>query len=326
MAIEFSGILHITYIVQKTVGMLAGKPIESNEPPRTLVKNIFFYGRCLMSLTLLCFAFAVTFSAILQGKTTVWESIPPAASIIIFFVLMCVIGVLEGSQIAYFAVVKMTESERGEAVLGRFAKKTCNILFKNHNHNLAAFLVGRQLCVVSCMFFIARITAVKIEPGEENIFGVSDWVQKIFDTGLLGALIVAVIASVSWRLIASAFPLQFVRSPICYVFLRICLFLEMTGLLHGAWVIAGIIIKLTRVQRDEVYIGTPDERAKLQNGFSDQVEAKAGAIIPQVDVGEEPPIQSWDEEDESDAFVGVECAIDRADEECALPEPPKVFE
>lgn len=314
MAIEFSGILHITYIVQKTVGWLAGKPIQYNEQPRSLLRNIFFYGRCVMSLTLLCFSFAVTFSAILQGKTTVWEAVPPAASIVIFFFLMCVIGVLEGSQIAYFAVVKMTAAERGEANLGVFGKKTCKILFKNENHNLAAFLVGRQLCVVSCMFFIARITAVKIEPGEENIFGVSDWVQDIFNTGLLGALIVAVIASVSWRLIASAFPIQFVKSPIAYVFLRICLFLEMTGLLHGAWVIAHIIIKLTRVQRDEVYIGTPEERVKLQEGIADKPKADAGHIIPSVDVGEEPPIQSWDEDEDDDKEM-----VAIGDEENAVP-------
>jgi hypothetical protein len=222
---------------------------------------------------------------------------------------MCVIGVLEGSQIAYFAVVKMSKTERGEANLGAFGKKTCNILFKNENHNLAAFLVGRQLCVVSCMFFIARITAVKVEPGEENIFGVADWVQGIFNTGLLGALIVAVVGSVSWRLVASAFPIQFVNSPITYVFLRLCLFLEMTGVLHGAWVIAHIIIKLTRVQRDEVYIGTPEERAKIQK---DIPKATAGQIIPQVDIGEEPPVQSWDEEDEEDEVgVAMECALPR---------------
>lgn len=319
MFIEFTGILHITYLVQRAVGKIAGKPIESNEPPPSTLKNIFFYGRCLMSFTLLCFAFAVTFTAILQGKTTVWKSVPPAASIVIFFLLMGVIGVLEGSQIAYFAVVKMTKEERGEAILGRFAKKTCKILFKNKNHNLAAFLVGRQLCVVSCMFFIARITAVKIEPGEDNIFGVQDWVQKIFDTGLLGALIVAVCASVSWRLIASAFPLQFVKSPIAYVFLRICLFLEMTGLLHGAWVIANIIIKLTRVKRDEVYIGTPEERAKMaQEKAANKVEAAPGHMIPEVDVGEEPPSQSWDEEEEDEAEDLV------LDEENTAPvEPPE---
>jgi len=294
MGIEFSGILHICYLVQQAVGYLAGKPIESNEPPRNLLQNIFFYGRCLMSIALLVFSFAVTFTAIFQKQTTVWESVPPYASVIIFFCLMGVIGVLEGSQIAYFACVKMQKSERGEdGNMGYFAKRSSEILFMNENHNLAAFLVGRQLCVVSCMFFIARITAVKIEEGEENIFGVPDGVQKIFDTGLLGAVIVAVVASVSWRLIASAFPLMFFKNPIPYVFLRFCLLLEMTGLLHGAWVIANIIIRISGVKRDEVYIGTAEERADKRH----VVDAKAGQIIPEVDIGEEPPVCSFDLDD-----------------------------
>jgi len=292
MGIEFSGILHICYLVQQAVGYLAGQPILSNEPARTLPQNIFFYGRCLMSIVLLIFSFAVTFTAIFQRKTTVWESVPPYASVIIFFSLMGVIGVLEGSQIAYFACVKMQKTERGEdGNMGYFAKRSSEILFKNHNHNLAAFLVGRQLCVVSCMFFIARITAVKIEEGEENIFGVPDGVQKIFDTGLLGAVIVAVVASVSWRLIASAFPLLFFKNPVPYFFLRFCLLLEMTGLLHGAWVIANIIIKISGVKRDEVYIGTAEERADKKH----VVDAKVGQIIPEVDIGEEPPICSFDD-------------------------------
>ena len=263
LGIEFSGILHICYMIERFVSWVAGKPFESNEPPRTLLQNVFFYARVLMSLALLGIASAVTFTAIFEGKTTVWESVPPAASVVIFFVLMGCIGVLEGSQIAYFAVVKMQKSEQGQdGSMGWFAKKSACILFKNHNHNLAAFLVGRQLCVVSCMFFIARITAVQIEPGEENIFGVSDWVQGIFSTGLLGALIVAVVASVSWRLLANAFPLAFFKNPLAYIFLRLCLVLEMTGILHGAWVIAYIIKKLTGVVRDEKYIGTAEERAE----------------------------------------------------------------
>jgi len=290
MAIEFSGILHICYLVQRAVGLAAGQPIESNEPPRSVVQNLFYYGRCLFSIVLLGFAMAVTFTAIISGQTTVWESVPSWASIVIMLTLFGVIGILEGSQIAYFACVKMTKDERGEnGEHGYFAQKSCQILFKNNNHNLAAFLVGRQLCVVSCMFFIARITAVKVAEGNPNIFGVSDWVQKLFDTGLLGALMVAVIASVSWRLIASAFPLAFFKSPPAYVFLRLCLFLEMTGLLHGAWVIAFIIKKATGVKRDEVYIGTAEDRAADKETRDKSMHAKPGANIPVCDVGESPP-------------------------------------
>jgi len=296
LAIEFSGILHICYIIQRTVARVAGQPIVSNEPDLNLFQNIFFYGRCLWSFALLCFAFAVTFTAIVQQKTTVWASVPPAASIVIFLVLMACIGILEGAQIAYFAVVKMQKGEQGQdGNMGYFAKKSSQILFKNDNHNLAAFLVGRQLCVVSCMFFIARITAVKLEEGDANIFGVSDWVQGLFSTGLLGALIVAVVASVSWRLLASAFPLAFFKAAPAYVFLRICLVLEMTGLLHGAWVIADIIKKISRVKRDEVYIGTAEERAeKLMKDKSSRFVA--GDMVAACNVGDEaPPVQSFDD-------------------------------
>jgi len=141
-----------------------------------------------------------------------------------------------------------------------------------------------------------------------NIFGVPDWLQKIFDTGLLGAIIVAVVASVSWRLVASAFPLMFFKNPIPYFFLRLCLLLEMSGLLHGAWVIANIIIKISGVQRDEVYIGTAEERAvNLTSKGSGVVDAKTGKMIPEVDVGEVPPssfdMGSFDERDNKKASV-----------------------
>lgn len=299
LAIEFSGILHICYIVQRVVGWAAGQPIESKEEPMTLPRKIFFYGRCVMSLALLCFSFAVTFVAIFEGKTTVWNSVPPAASVVIWFVFMACIGVLEGSQIAYFAVVKMQKHEQGQdGSMGYFAKKSAQILFKNNNHNLAAFLVGRQLCVVSLMFFIARITAVKLEPGDENIFGVADWVQAIFNTGLLGALIVAVVASVSWRLLASAFPLAFFKNPVGYIFLRLCLFLEMTGLLHGAWVIAWIIKKVSGVKRDEIYIGTAEERAAKFNKDNSHIYS-GRQMIPAVDVGDdEPPSPSFENDED----------------------------
>merc|ERR1712110_187152 len=66
---------------------------------------------------------------------------------------------LEGMQIAFFAVSKIQESERGDSV---WAKRTCELLFRGEGHNLPGFMIGRQLCVVSCMFFVARVTSVSI--------------------------------------------------------------------------------------------------------------------------------------------------------------------
>jgi hypothetical protein len=258
MGIEFSGLLHTAYLLQMLVGWLAGRPVESKEPPRNLWQNMFYYGRCLVSLAILGMSFAVTIKAIFTGQTKMWDSVPPSASLAIFFVLLVVVGILEAMQIAYFAVSKLTKVEREQSF---FAKKTCMLLFDNNARGLAAFMIGRQLSVVSCMFFIARISSVSMDEGSENIFNVSDGIQKLFDTGLLGAVIVALLGSIPWRLVASAFPMFFVNNPIVYIFLRVCLFFEMTGICSGAWVLAAIHAKIEGFQRDEVYIGTAEERA-----------------------------------------------------------------
>jgi hypothetical protein len=216
-----------------------------------------------MSLAILGFSVAATLVALFDGKTTIWTFFPPGASVVIFAVLLCVVGMLEGMQIAFFAVAKVTKEERGDSI---FAKKTCELLFRGKGKNLAGFMIGRQLCVVSCMFCVARITSVEIVEGEENIFGVSDGLQEFFNTGMLGAIVTTIIGSISWQLVASAFPIAFLSNPLVYIFLRICLLLESTGICHGAWVLASIHKKLAGFKRDEVYIGTADERAARKKG------------------------------------------------------------
>ena len=274
MSIEFSGLLHASYLIQIIVGLLAGKPIESNEGPKTGFNLVFFWARVLFSLVALGFCFAVTMVALFSNRTTMWEGIPPTLAVVIFFILMCVVGMLEGMQIAFFAVAKLRASERGESF---FAMKTCHLLYSGEGHNLPGFMVGRQLCVVSCMFFVARVTSVKIEEGEDNIFGVPEIIQKFFNTGLLGALMLTILGSISWQLVASAFPLAFLSNPITYILLRICLALEATGICQGAWVIAAVHRKISGFQRDEVYIGTAEERAKQDMGDDvDQPQIGAG--------------------------------------------------
>jgi hypothetical protein len=258
MAIEFSGLLHSSYLIQILVAKMAGKPIESNEPPRDAMQSIFFFGRCLVSLAILCFCIAITVQALIEGKTTIWKGIPIGASLAIFAVLLCVVGMLEGMQIAFFAVAKLQPSERGSS---KFALKTCELLFKGKGRNLPGFMIGRQLCVVSCMFFVARITSVSIPEGGTPIFGLGGGFQNLLGTGLCGAFIVTILGSISWQLVASAFPIAFLTNPLCYVFLRWALLLEATGLCSGAWVLASIHKKIAGFQRDEVYIGTAEERA-----------------------------------------------------------------
>jgi Silicon transporter len=254
--------LHMSYVLQMIVCYLAKEPVVSKEPPRTAIMSIFFWLRCLFSFAALVFSIAVTFTALFEGKTTIWEGVPPAAAMVIFLFLACVVGMLEAMQIAFFATAKICAADRGSNI---FARKTAHILFSGNAHNLPGFMVGRQLCVVSCMFFVARVTSVEIGPGETNIFGVPNGVQKLFDTGLLGALALTIVGSIAWQLVASCFPIAFMRSPITYILLRICLLLEATGICQGAWVIADAHKAIAGFKRDEEYIGTAEERAGLSN-------------------------------------------------------------
>jgi len=277
MAIEFSGLLHASYLIQLAVGVLAGQPIESKEAPRSGAASAFFWFRCLFSLTALGFCIAVTMVALFAGKTTMWEGIHPGFTVVIFIVLVCVVGMLEGMQIAFFAVSKLPASERGQSF---FAMKTCHLLFGGKGSNLPGFMIGRQLCVVSCMFFVARVTSVKIPAGEDNIFGVNEGIQGLFNTGLLGALMLTIMGSISWQLVASAFPIAFLSNPITYFLLRWCLLLEATGICQGAWVLASIHKKIAGFQRDEVYIGTAEERAKQDMGDDDKsLQLGAGHLV-----------------------------------------------
>lgn len=264
MAIEYSGFLHASYLLQMLVAYMSDKQVETKESPRSLGQNIFFWSRCIMSLAILCFCFAVTLEALFSGKTTMWEGVPPASAVLMFFILMSMVGMLEGMQIAFFAVAKIPAAERGNST---FALKTCNLLFHGDGkNNLPEFMIGRQLFVVSCMFFIARVTSIQIPPGEDNIFGVSDTLQNLFNTGLLGAVITTIVGSIAWQLVASAFPLSFLANPLSYALLRVCLFLEATGICSGAWVLAKLHRKIAGFQRDEVYIGTAEDRAKGEMG------------------------------------------------------------
>ena len=217
-----------------------------------------------------------------------WEGVPATVAVIVFFILMAVVGMLEGMQIAFFAVAKLTPDERGDTV---WAKKTCNLLYFGEGNNLPGFMVGRQLCVVSCMLFIARVTSVSVKKdGSENVFGASAGWQELFNTGLLGAFITTIVASISWQLVASAFPIAFLNNPITYILLRWCLFLESTGICAGAWVIAGIHKSIAGFQRDEVYIGTAESRSKMDmTDQSTRINVGPGHIVKLPNFAETAP-------------------------------------
>merc|ERR1712032_1092984 len=184
-------------------------------------------------------------AALFQGKTSIktkYPSITVGVSVFLFFFFMCVVGMLEGMQIAFFAVAKLPPSERGTSMFG---KMTCDLLFKGNGANLPGFMIGRQLTVVASFFLVGSITSM--------------------------------LASITWQLAASAFPIAFLNNPFTYILLVIALFLEFIGLCAGAWVCARIMKTVLKYQYDEVYVGTPEERAA--NNHADKDLPRGGFFV-----------------------------------------------
>jgi Silicon transporter len=265
LAIEMSGLLHAVYLVQILFSVMTGTPVDSNEPPRSLASIFLFWARVTLSVAILYYAFAVTLVALFQEQTNMWDGVPPAASVVSLFILMALVGVMEGMQIALFAVVNMPEEE----IAGHpTAAQNCRLI--STGQNLQAFLIGRQIFVTCCMFIVARITSVNVDLDDlnsKNIFGVSDAVQRFFNTGLLGAVITTIVASLIWRIIASSFPVVFLSNPLIYIIIRACILLESSGICSSAWLLAAIHKQVVGYQLDVIYIGPPDKRPP-----SDEVE------------------------------------------------------
>jgi len=275
MIIEFVGIMHSAYLIKDILAAVSGKPVQSNEPPRTGFTFAFYWGRVIMSLAILGFCVTVVIYALLNGYTSVsvkYPSITPPLAIVLLFFFMSVVGTLEAMQIAFFVCAKIPASERGNSV---FAKKTCAILFGGNGEHLPGFMIGRQLTVVCSFFLVGSFTSLTIVPGEgENIFGVSDSAQAFLNYGFQGAVMTTILASITWQYAASAFPLAFMNSPVTFVLLWIALALEFTGICAGAWVLARIQKKIMGFQYDEVYVGTPEDREAKNHpdkAFADDV-------------------------------------------------------
>lgn len=249
IGIEFSGLLHSVYLFQYGFAALTKTDVVSKEPPRTKSSELFFWIRVLVSSVLLCFSLAVTLEALFKGQSNIWEGTPEWASVIVFLVFLCIVGIMEGMQIAAFALLNFPEEE-----LKKHGVASANCMLMFEGSNLQSFLIGRQIFVASLMFIVAKIASISVESSESNIFGVPDGFQTFLNTGLLGALVLTIMGSLAWRIIASAYPLAFMSNPLIYVIIRACLFLDLIGLCSCVWPLAKVIRIVFKYKPDTVYL------------------------------------------------------------------------
>ena len=129
----------------------------------------------------------------------------------------------------------------------KVAYYNCFTIFDGNN--LQTFFIGPQIFVTYIMFIVAKIATISIPAGE-----VPKGFQSFLDTGLLGAIVLTIIGSFAWRIIALSFPLAFMSKPVIT-----SLVLEGTGSCSAARLLALIHKSIVNYQPDEVFIGWEDE-------------------------------------------------------------------
>lgn len=284
LTIEASGLLHAVYLVQcaaeycsgarypsstqdsdadnvQDPSTLAGSTAKSKESMPFPRQKTSFWAKVLLSVLLLTYFSVQTLTALIQHQTTMYEGTPAFVSVVILLLLIGFLGIMEAMQIALFAVVNLPKIDFD--VYPR-AKFNCDLAFSGSNFQ--AFLIGRQICVTMSMFLLARVTTTRfgttgdLGGGEDNasathVSNMSSQIEDFFNTGLPGAFITTVVASLAWRIFASCFPMAFLNSVIVYPTIRLCLFLESTGIFSTAWIFAKGLKIVLGLRPDEDYIG-----------------------------------------------------------------------
>lgn len=259
MTVEASGLLHSVYFIQHVVAWCTGNTLEAKWDSQK--SFIWYWFRVAASTGILILAWAVTLHALWKGNTTMWEGIPPTVSLILLVVLILGTGILEALQIAMITVVHWAPDKLEQHPA---ANRTCQFALKGNN--LQAFLIGRQMLQTVIMFLLARITT--LSDGATTLLGDNAALQTILSTGMLGALISTVVASLSWRILAWTFPVAFLT--VGFVPVKVCLWIEKSGICSVAWLIASIHRRLAGFKYDEYYIGklhNADDVREIHDGL-----------------------------------------------------------
>ena len=212
--------------------------------------NIAFWFRILLSTSLLCFALVTVFVATFHGDTKMVSGVPGWASLLLFVFLILLVGMFDALQIALMAVVHIPQDQ-----LEHCPTALANTKYVIQGNRLQSFLLGRQIGQTVVQFWLARLTTLNIPlEDDRNIWGVPDMVQKLFNGGLLGAIIATVLASLIWRVLASEFPLAFLNLPIAKPIIWLCLEAEHTGVINIAWSLAALHRRVTGLRPDQEYL------------------------------------------------------------------------
>jgi len=210
--------------------------------------GVLDYIRYVVSFVLLIFCTVVTFYAILEQKTGFWKAVPGWAALILFIIVLLLLGIMEGLQIA------LLELKRQNPATYQYTHPRAYRLglLASEDDNVEKFLMGRQVFVVCLVFFAAKLTTIHGREPSGFLFPVPEAVQAILlETGLLACVVVVILAQLVPQIVASLYPVHFMELMFNLPAFYACLALEMTGVTHITWVLTYLVTLLGGMRKQE---------------------------------------------------------------------------
>eukprot|EP00815_Leptocylindrus_aporus_P010989 CAMPEP_0116053136 /NCGR_PEP_ID=MMETSP0322-20121206/2000_1 /TAXON_ID=163516 /ORGANISM="Leptocylindrus danicus var. apora, Strain B651" /LENGTH=587 /DNA_ID=CAMNT_0003536227 /DNA_START=88 /DNA_END=1848 /DNA_ORIENTATION=- len=235
LAIEYSGLLHVVYLVPLCIRRFTsrsgnGEASEMLEDPAGMSSTFLFWLKVAMSSIIYIFSLTLVITALFDGNTEMWDDISPGLSLFLFVVVLMWGMLLQGVQVAIFALMKLP-SERYRH------RKTARLNFKavfNHgSENVDNFLIGRQLLVTAFYFFMSKITHLDY-PDDDTIWGVSQTVHDLLSFGLFGAL-VTTIPLLGGRIAGAVAPTIFLSNILILPNIYLCRYIGASEIVSVAW-------------------------------------------------------------------------------------------
>lgn len=234
-ALEASGICtHFAWLLisllRKTLFITDSKP-RSHDLQQTWGYFISEGFKYLLSTVVL-----LTYCSYLMWGMWTGEAILPVPAIAVFIIYLCCVvflALLEGLQVA------MLVAEEEDLTPYKEEKPRAYALMKlaNTGKNVRRFLIGRQFFVIFIVFLINQCTIFL----DISHMGINEVVWFVLvQLGLPTALNVLCFAQLPAQLLGNQDPMKFMNRIGPYFTLLVCLFTEMTGIAHFAWVACSI--------------------------------------------------------------------------------------
>jgi len=238
LALERTGVVHCAYVIKDLFARVSGM---SMDPKTVMPKNVLYIIRAVFSVCLVLFFSVCIFKGIFdkQMHTSIeagWSNVPPWALVLILVLVLCIVGLCEGLQIAAVKLMSVPKKDLEDLYSHPIGRRSITML--RRGNNLKSFLVGRQLFVASIYVIVAHVTTFSGSDGHMingNFWNFSPAVIAVLlQSGFAGAIFLTNVAILSCRTAASCFPQAFLKNPVVYALLCIILAADFSGVVASA--------------------------------------------------------------------------------------------